>query len=173
MSRRQNFHLRFRKSFPILGKFLQATISKRGLSLNLHLGPLSKSWGTGGRRSTTVDMPGTSGLFWQKRGSHQDDDDAVGEPGAGWRFLGKTVLVGVALVEAARLWVRVGRNCDPAGGLGWRYLTLTLAGLALLWFASSLSPRLRGVLYFLLALGIGYLSWKVYGGWISPSMRCR
>jgi len=34
---------RFRKSFPLLGRFLQGTVTKNGLSLNLRFGPLAKN----------------------------------------------------------------------------------------------------------------------------------
>lgn len=59
------FRMQFRKSFRIT-KNLRLTVSKRGISLNFKMGPLSKSWGTRENR-TTIDAPGTFGFSWQKR----------------------------------------------------------------------------------------------------------
>lgn len=58
-------NFRFRKSFTIIPGILKWTVSKKSTSLNLNLGIFSRSWGTRGK-TTTLDMPGTSGIFWRK-----------------------------------------------------------------------------------------------------------
>lgn len=59
------FKMQFRKSFRI-SRHLRFTISKRGMSLNFRMGPVSKSWGTRENR-TTIDAPGAFGFSWERR----------------------------------------------------------------------------------------------------------
>jgi hypothetical protein len=58
-------NFRFRKSFTIIPGILRWTVSKKSTSLNLNLGLFSKSWGTRGT-TTTIDAPGTTGIFWRR-----------------------------------------------------------------------------------------------------------
>lgn len=103
---------RFRKSFTIIPKVLHWTVSKKGASLNLRLGPYSKSWGTRGN-SSTLDMPGTSGIFWRKQTSRKKrkaGDEELEAAAAGFHpwAEGKRWLLGGVILFAAVGYIQLG-----------------------------------------------------------------
>jgi hypothetical protein len=67
-------NFRFRKSLTIIPGILKWTVSKKSTSLNLNLGIFSRSWGTRGT-TTTLDMPGTSGIFWRSEKRRRKDPE--------------------------------------------------------------------------------------------------
>ena len=151
---------RFRKSFDIIPGLLRWTISKRGASLNLHLGIYSKSWGSGGRRTRTIDIPGTSGIFFRKQTRVKEDPD---DPDEGFSHLVQLLLIiGTALISYGRVRFEGHSSGHP-------YILVTLifgVGFGALWLLWRQWDILRGFLGILLALVIVYLQWKATGAWV-------
>lgn len=151
---------RFRKSFDIIPGMLRWTVSKRGFSLNLHLGIYSKSWGTGGRRTRTIDVPGTAGFFFRKQTVVKDDPD---DPDEGFGHLVQLLLIiGTALIGYGRARFGHPTSSHP-------YIEVTLitgVGFGALWLLWRQFDILRGFLGIFLAAGIVYLQWKLTGAWV-------
>lgn len=172
---------RFRKRIPLLGRFLSATVSKKGVSLNLRAGPLSKSWGTRGK-TTTLDMPGTSGMFWRKEEGRRRtppgaDDQALAEgadqyrPWAGGQTLLLLVLLGAGTLGVAWTLLHPLADCEPSGAT-WRW-ALLVGAVTLP--ATSLQKRvspLHGAGAVVLAAVALWALWQGWGQWISPAMHC-
>jgi hypothetical protein len=162
---------RFRKSFKIIPGVLHWTISKKGVSLNLNLGIYSKSWGTGGRRTTTIDMPGTTGMFWRKQQTVKKDPEDADE---GFLHLIQLLVIwGGLLFGLARLHLTgITADCH-LGGHPHIVLALMLAGeLGLVWFLWRSWAPLKGFLGLLLVIGLAYIQWKLYGHLVAPDLHC-
>ena len=153
-------HFRFRKSFDIIPGLLRWTVSKRGASLNLHLGFYSKSWGTGGRRTTTIDMPGTTGMFWRKQERVKEDPNDADE---GFGHLVQLLLIwGGALVAVVRFWLD--SHGHTVSGHPYRWIGGLLVGeLIVFWMLWRTWRPLAGWLGVLLAALVAYLQWKYLG----------
>lgn len=171
---------RFRKSLTLWPGHLKATVSRRGVSLNGRVGIFSRSWGTRGR-STTIDMPGTSGIFWRRedrrrklRGADAMETAFLRREQAQrrWARAGTVVCALACVVLAGRAYlVPLARGCDNQG-TGIRLLILlglvigAYAGLRALW------PALRGPGSLLAAAGAGALGWWLYGLLVAGSVVC-
>jgi len=153
-------HFRFRKSFTLIPGVLHWTVSKRGASLNLHLLIYSKSWGTGGRRTTTIDMPGTTGMFWRKQQKVKQDPEDADE---GFAHLIQLLFFwGLAVVSLFRFWIRAHGHTVTGHPYWWigGLLAIDLTGFWFLW--RSWRPSV-GVLGVLLAALVVYLQWQFLG----------
>lgn len=158
---------RFRKSFNIIPGLLRWTISKKGASLNLHLGIYSKSLGTGGRRTRTIDVPGTTGIFFRKQTREKQDPD---DPDDGFgHFLQILTILISAIVGYIKINIHTG-NCHLAGHPNIVMGAIVGGEIALFWFLWRKWDPLRGFLGFLLVIAATYLQWKLIGAWISPNI---
>jgi hypothetical protein len=164
-------NFRFRKSFNIIPGILRWTISKRGASLNLNLGIYSKSWGTGGRRTTTVDLPGTSGIFWRKQEKVKEDPNDADE---GFAHLLQLLLIwGGFIVGLVRLYASsLGKGCQLSGHPYWLLGGMLLVELGFFWMLWRTWRLFSGILGLPLAILAAYLQWKVYGHLITPHVLC-
>lgn len=151
MAKRMPF--RFHKSFPLLGRFIQGTVSKKGVSLNMRMGPLSKSWGTGRRRSTTLDMPGTSGIFWrsQRRAS---SEEAAQDSRQFWLFASLMIWFFSALVLTGRMLLA---DSYSTAGL----VIILLGQLIALTLARSLLNT-RRISSLLIMIGLIVIGWLLF-----------
>lgn len=154
---------RFRKSFSIIPGILRWTVSKRGTSLNLNLGIFSKSWGTR-QNTTTLDMPGTSGIFWRKEQrksqakksvgvDHDDDSPRLVQPASLKLFV-------VALIVQALVYLSV----HAAGGCDTKIsrILITVLGLQLVVYtAVRVAKRVGSGLNFLLVAALIAAGWLV------------
>lgn len=153
---------RFRKSFNIFGKFLGWTVSKKGVSLNMKLGPLSKSWGTRGR-TTTIDAPGEYGMFWRKQESRkasaaltQEEKDKRAE--GFWKFYVGFVLAIQLMAEL--VWVNASKHTGDVNGNLALLFIVELALIVLLWTQIKAFRSFVGLLGVLI---IAYVHWRVVG----------
>lgn len=171
---------RFRKSVNLLPGLLKLTVSRRGVSLNGRLGIFSRSWGTRGR-STTIDMPGTAGIFWRRedrrkaiRGADEFETAFLRRRARErlWRRAGTIALVLLGLVLAARLWLHPFADCSTEGRPGVTLLVL-LGSLYGGWRAAvRSSPRLAGPLGLALAFALVPVGWWLYGAFIAGALTC-
>ena len=168
-------NFRFRKSIPIIGKLLRFTVSKKGVSLNLRLGWLSKSWGTRGT-STTLDMPGTSGMFFRKerRRSAKKLDPAAAallrrqRSAQAGQILGAIIIAVVALVELGRLHIHIGESCTLGG-----HPHITLGVLVAAQITVLRALRQKGVLLvFAATVAVAVVQWKLFGALAMPNVHC-
>lgn len=166
-----NMRFRFRKTFRIIPGILTWTASKRGLSLNLNLGIYSKSWGTGGRRTTTLDVPGTSGIFWRKQEKVKDDPD---DPDEGFsHFLQLLVIWGGFWFGLARLhFERLADGCQLEGHPHWWLLGMLGAQLLVFWVLWNTFRWTKGPLGLVLVAAAAYLQWKIFGNYVLTSLDC-
>jgi hypothetical protein len=158
-------HWRFRKSFPIIGHFLHVTVSKKGVSLNLHAGLLSRSWGTRGN-TTSVDAPGHFGLYFRKQTrrpqgrEHRDEALSVRHEHR-WLHLSLALALLCALVEAWHVWVHPFSDMRITGH-PLRDLVL-LTGLLIVLILTLHHLRIAsGIILFLLALVGIYAQWASF-----------
>jgi hypothetical protein len=156
--------LRFRKSFTLVPGVLKWTLTRRGASLNLHLLFYSKSWGRGGRRTTTIDAPGRFGLSWRKQ---RYVKPVPGEPSDGFAHFFQCLLVllgfliGLIRLHGAELF---SSNCSLHGHPHYVLATITVAEILILNF--------RGFAGLVVVIGMTYLQWRLYGGLVGPSLHC-
>lgn len=171
---------RFRKSVALWPGHLNATVSRRGVSLNGRLGIFSRSWGTRGR-STTIDMPGTSGIFWRREDRRRkprggcDTETAFLRREARerrWSAVGRLLLGMAALTLAGRAYLpNLVQDCQHEGTL-WR-LGVTVALMAGCYAgARSLLPSLRGAGSLPLAGVCGAGGWWLYGVLVAGTLTC-
>ena len=154
--------MRFRKSFPLAGHFLHWTISKNGISLNAHLGPVSRSWGTRGNTST-IDAPGHIGLFWRKqtRRTHTQHD-IPHDRGSGWFHLALGFAALETVVEAFHIWVHPFSNVTVSGQP--LLFLAVLSGLLVAFILFCHHLRLAGGFLLIPIALIGvYVQWKLFG----------
>ena len=172
---------RFRKSVPVIPGLLNATVSRRGVSVNGRLGIFSRSWGTRGR-STTIDMPGTSGLFWRRedrrrkqRGKDAFETAFLERQASERRSLraGNVLFVLMAAVLAGRLYLHPFSDCATTGHPGLMLLALigTLYGGWRL--ARGSSPAMAGFGGLALVVPLALVAWFAYGALIASSVVCR
>lgn len=164
------FHAHFRKSFTIIPGLLKWTISKRGVSLNAHAGPLSKSWGTY-ESETSIDGPGHFGLGWRKTDRRKTSHQAKHHPFSGFFTIS---LVGLeAVVLAGRTYLHpLAKSCTPGTHPGTMLLVvlgLQVGALLLIW---TQFPRLRGFVFFLLMVFSLYVEWKLWGHFVGSHIHC-
>jgi hypothetical protein len=172
-------HFRFRKSFDIFGRILRWTVSKRGVSLNFHLGPFSKSWGTR-QNTTTMDIPGTSGMFLrkEKRKHHSSDPDVRDYEHHQAHRKHITVAIGfffaVELVaELIRLNVHLGgESCTLSGHANLILLVSHALVLGTFLALRSQIRLLQGFCGLLLILGLCYLQWRLFGSIVGGHIHC-
>lgn len=164
-------HLRFRKSFPIIPKVLYFTLSKKSVSMQLRLGPFSKSWGSK-EDSFAIDAPGELGLGMKKRSRHKHDPDGPKRHRPS-RVLAHLVLITLALALFARLYYHLLTDCSLSGHPGITLLVLSvvmIGGFEILWRAAE---SVRGPLLFLLACASTWVIWtQIYPWLINASVHC-
>jgi Protein of unknown function (DUF4236) len=124
------FRLRFRHSFTIIPKFLKFTLNKKSWSLNLTIGPYSRSWGSA-RSTTTIDAPGALGFSWRDEHSHGD-----GGFESLWILLVVLLLVASLLVQTGLLFWQTTLAIGPAAAIS--------TGLQLATLCAVFSIRKRG-----------------------------
>lgn len=164
-------HLHFRKSFPIIPGILKFTVSKRGVSLNLHLGFYSRSWGTVENR-TTVDLPGHMGLGLQKVDRHGKHHHGEPEQHEGSRDLSLALIFLTGIVLLARVYLHPLSHCTRTGhplALVLVIVGITYIGYLYLWHEL---PKLRGMLFVGLALALCYADWWLYAHMVASSIHC-
>jgi hypothetical protein len=118
------FRLRFRHSFTLIPHFLKFTLNKKSWSLNMTIGPYSRSWGSA-RSTTTIDAPGALGFSWREEHSHGDGGfDTL------WILLiAVFCLLTVPVQTGLLMWqqsLQVGPAAAIAGGAGLGTLLLML-----------------------------------------------
>lgn len=172
---------RFRKSVALWPGHLNATVSRRGVSLNGRLGIFSRSWGTRGR-STTIDMPGTSGIFWRRedrrrkiRGADAMETAFLRRRAAErrWRAAGALVVGLAVLLLVGRAYLRPLEDCVREGGTGTRLMIVLALTVGAYAGARSLWPALRGAGTLVAAAGAGALGWWLYGLLVAGTLVCR
>jgi hypothetical protein len=171
-------NFRFRKTFPILGKFLHWTVSKKGISLNLHLGPLSRSWGTRGK-TTTIDAPGHFGLFWRKQETHsrRHQPEYVAEYAHTqarqhlWRWLITVVIVIQTMAELVRANVHF-QSCRITGHPNIEILIMVAIEVGLLTLLWSSVAKIRNFFGFILVCVAVYFHWKLVGTILPGHIHC-
>lgn len=159
---------RFRKSFPLLGHFLKWTVSKRGVSVNAHAGPVSKSWGTRGT-STTVDAPGKMGFFWRKQSSRSHHEEhghsaSTRVSGHAWKFAAFLIIV-EAIIELVHIYVHPLSDCSTSGSPLTTLIILLLVQFGILYGLHSIG--LNGFLVFLIICATIFFQWQFFQshGW--------
>jgi hypothetical protein len=164
-------HAHFRKSFPIIPKLLYFTISKTGVSMQLHLGPVSKSWGTA-QDSLSIDAPGHMGLGFRKTNRKKHDPLAPKTHKASFSFS-----IFFFILSAAGLYIRLYyhllNHCTltdhPAITLG-LVIAATIVAFSVLW---HLLRPVQGPLFILICWGLIWLTWAyLFASFISPSIHC-
>lgn len=161
-------NLRFRKQFPLLGKFLHWTISKRGVSLNMHMGPFSRSWGTMGN-TTTLDAPGHLGFSWRKqtRRHHMSAAEhealVTGHRGETGLIFAMPLVILAGLIEAAHIWLHPFSHVTVTGH-PLTALVLTLGVLVVVLFVLRHTHMVPSFFLFVLGLLGVYVQWKVFHG---------
>lgn len=170
-------NFRFRKTFPILGKFLGFTISKKGFSINFRAGVFSKSIGTL-RNVTTIDLPGTSGIFFRKERRRRrrprpgDPYLAELERRRAWGRAAAVIIGLSAAISLARINLHPIGGCELTG-----HPNLTLAALVALQLGAhaAIKPTLakRGLLLVLATCAVAWVAhvW-LFGALIAPSIHC-
>lgn len=168
---------RFRKSVPLLGRFLTGTISRRSVSLNLRLGIFSRSWGTRGR-TTTLDVPGTSGLFFRKEERRRKPRDPAEREALAelsrrrrWKLVIWLGIILTALTGLARYGLEAIDGCGSWTGLTPLAILIGLEAALIAWLWGK-GDAMRGPLIILVLLALGFLQWKAHGMWISPPDVC-
>lgn len=171
--------LRWRKSFTIIPNpggrrpILRWTVTKRGASLNLSFGPLSRSWGTRGNR-TTIDAPGEMGLSWQKQHSGHE---ASGQNARLGDAVSAGLMLAVLTVQAAAFGIRMltatGEECStPAHALKTAAVILAVEAAAFLAVRAAVSS-LRGMFAAFALLGAGaFAAWHVFGALVIDKIAC-
>jgi hypothetical protein len=165
-------HLRFRHRFPLIGHFLHWTLSRHGVSLNAHLGPFSRSWGTQAK-TTTIDVPGHLGFFWRKQArrgsgtrrprlsSEEQQALAAAHAGNAWTH----VVVGLAFLEAAveaiHIWVHPFSQAAVSGNPLFTLVVLTGGLIVVITFLHR-QRIVGGVVLFILGVFGLWLQWTLF-----------
>jgi hypothetical protein len=135
---------------------------------------MSKSWGTRGT-STTVDMPGTSGMFWRREQRRHKLDPAQAEQQRRRFFMqmaqltGLAVIVVQALVELARLHVHFGDQVCRLDGHPHIVLGVLVLGQVV---ALRCLRHQRAVVCLIATVLVAFVAWKLFGAWAMPSVHC-
>lgn len=156
-------HLRFRKSFPIVGHLLHLTVSRHGVSLNLHAGLFSRSWGTR-YATTTIDAPGHFGLYWRKQAAHtqhRPHEIAEARHEHHWLHLTLALAFLAGAVEAIHIWVHPFSQTQVVGHPLTTLLLLMGALIGVIFLTDRLG-LVSGIFIFLLGLGAIYLEWTLF-----------
>ncbi|WP_217924422.1 hypothetical protein [Miltoncostaea oceani] len=169
---------RFRKTFPLLGRLLTGTVSRRGVSLNLRLGLFSRSWGTRGT-TTTIDVPATSGIFFRKeeRRRKPPSDPLERELHEAevrrrrWRRVWICLLWLTALIGLGRYGIEALGGCAGLGGLVRLAILIGLQAVLISYLYRRVA-LLRSILIVVVMIALGYLQWRLHGIWISPPGTC-
>jgi hypothetical protein len=158
-------HLRFRHRFPLAGHFLHWTLSRHGVSLNMHVGLFSRSWGTQGN-TTTVDAPGHLGFFWRKqtrkRRRRLSEEEISAHAAGRWTHLAVALVLLEAVVEAVHIWLHPFSDVVVSGSPLLVLLLLSGGLCALIVFAHR-RGIMGGLVIFVLALVGLYVQWKLFG----------
>ncbi len=172
-------NFRFRKSFPIVPGILRFTISKKGWSVNLNLGIFSKSWGNI-RQTTTLDMPGTTGIFWRKEQSTKKSHEEKAQSKVIHSKAHKQIFIlslwvtllawGVGLWQ---IYIHPFSNCKVEGSPATTFsifIAIQAVLFVMLFRGMKVARGIGGVI----VIGIFCLiQWQLFGHFISPNLNCR
>jgi len=162
--RRSPFRLRFRKSLTLIPGLLKLTLNKRSWSLNLTIGPYSRSWGSL-RTTSGIDLPGQQGLSLGKEHATRNDTFTYATL---WGVATILVVALHALIDLTRLYpVAYFQDCDRSGHpLIWTGI-LIVAELAGVW---KWRRRWQATLLMLTAGTVA--NWLVWSWLIGGSLTC-
>jgi hypothetical protein len=152
---------RFRKSLTIIPGVLKWTVSKKSTSLNLNLGLFSRSWGTRGT-TTTLDLPGTSGLFFRSEKRRSRGAQGV-EHAAPRQPAGLALFFAFMLVQGLVYWAWASASCS--GSIG-RSLVFLLGIQAMAYTVIRVLNRVGTAGNVLLLLVMGIVGYFAAHAWI-------
>lgn len=162
------FRLRFRKSIPIIPKILYVTLNKKSYSINLRLGPYSRSWGNK-RSHSTLDMPGELGFSYRK----SKERPGVTDYTPIWALLAIIITFSLLVVSLIAAYLPLTRGCHVDGQpalaalLAWAVIAVSAK---VIWWSGG---RRRGVLMTVGLLTAGLAAtWFLSGALAATQLTC-
>lgn len=162
-------HVHFHKAIPLIPKTVYLELSKSGIGISFHFGPISKSFGPT-RNTLSIDGPGHFGLGFRKVDGKHHDGTKTHHPT--FSFSVFAIIVSGGLLYA-RLYYHLLNHCTISGSPAITLAVLIAASIAVYALVWHLVKPLQGPLFFLLAAALVYIDWTwLYHMFIVSSIHC-